>query len=333
MSYQISVLGGGAWGTALAQTLAAKGYSVLLWAREPEVVDSILNEHENKIFLPGVALHENLKATSSLKEACTPEEFLVSVIPAQFVRSVWSQAATWIPPNLPVVSASKGIETTTLKLLKDVFEEILPDSSQRFCFLSGPNFATEVSQGLPAASTLAGLNLPLTQAIQEKISTPVFRLYLSQDVIGVEVGGAVKNVIAIAAGIVDGMGFGHSSRASLMTRGLNEMIRLGVALGADPLTFSGLSGLGDLILTCTGGLSRNRTLGMDLAHGKTLDEILGSRKTVAEGVATAEAVHRLAEKHGLDLPVCEQVYQMLYHQKSCAEVLQTLATRELKSEF
>jgi len=314
--------------------MAHKGNHVLLWAREDEVVTSIQKGHENKTFLRGITLHENLRATAKLEEACRGQDLLFSVVPSQFVRSVWTEAVKFVDEKTPLVSASKGIETTSLKLLSDVFEEIFPGSLERqLCFLSGPNFAREIAQGLPAGATLASLNSKVGKGVQEMISTPFYKLYLSEDVVGVEVGGAAKNVIAIAAGMVDGLKLGHSSLASMMTRGLSELSRLGVVLGANPLTFLGLSGLGDLILTCTGDLSRNRTLGMELAQGHTLDEILKSRKTVAEGLVTAAAVHKLAERHSLDLPICEEVYQILYHSKSCIEAVQSLAARGLKEEL
>lgn len=334
MAERAGVIGGGAWGTALANILAAQGHDTLIWAREPEVVASINQDHENSIFLPGIPLHDTLKATDSLEELCQNKDLLLSVMPAQYLRSVWSEAASFVPKNVPIVSASKGIETSTLELLKDVFEEIMPGCCERqLAFLSGPTFAKEIAQGLPAAATIASLNVEVAKHVQAVMSTPYFRLYNSTDIIGVEVGGAIKNVIAIAAGIADGLKLGLSLRASMMTRGMNEMTRLGVALGADPLTFLGLCGIGDLILTCTGDLSRNRTMGLELASGKTKDDILGHRKVVTEGVATAEAVHKLAEKQSLDLPICEEVYQVLYHDKSCHDAMETLAARSLKSEL
>jgi len=334
MTCHVGILGGGAWGTSLANLLAHKGHEVLLWAREEEVVLAINAIHENKIFLPGISLHAELRATSSLQEACRGRDLLVSVVPAQFVRSVLTQASPFLEEDLPIVSASKGIETTTLKLLFEVFDEILPGASeQRLCFLSGPNFAREIAQGLPGGATLASKNETLAEQVQAWISSPLFKLYLSSDIVGVEVGGAVKNVIAIASGIVDGLELGLSLRASMMTRGLSEIARLGIALGAEPLTFSGLSGVGDLILTCTGDLSRNRSLGMELARGRTLAEIMGGRKAVTEGVATTEAVHRLAENLRLDLPICEEIYQILYHQKPCLEAIQSLSTRALRKEL
>ncbi len=333
MALRVGILGAGAWGTALGHLLAQKGNQVRLWALEPEVADAINAGHENKIFLPGARLHSGLSATPSLEAACRDQDLLLSVIPAQYVRSVLEKARDFIDPKIPLVSASKGIETDSLKLVSDVIEELIPGiSEQGLCFLSGPTFAKEIVLGRPAAATLAGKNEKLARQAQEWISTTRFKLYLSGDVIGVEVGGAVKNVIAIATGIVDGMQLGLSLRASMMTRGISEMTRLGIALGADPLTFLGLSGIGDLILTCTGDLSRNRTLGLELAAGKTLEEITGSRSAVTEGVATAQAVHRLAEKLSLDLPICEEIYQVLFHQKSCAEAIQTLAARSLRSE-
>ncbi len=332
MTLRIGILGGGAWGTALGNLLAKKGFSVLLWAREEEVVQSILKDHENKLFLPAIPLHQGLKASVSLEAACVDKDFVLSVIPAQFLRSVLAGVQHYLDPAVPLVCASKGIEIASLKLLSDVFSEILPTSS-KLCFLSGPTFAKEIAQGLPAGATLAGKNPTATGQVQEWISTPHFKLYLSDDVIGVEVGGAVKNVIAIGAGIVDGLHLGLSLRASFMTRGLSEMTRLGVALGAEPLTFLGLSGMGDLILTCTGDLSRNRTLGLELTSGKTLQEIMGGRSSVTEGVATAKAVYQIAQKLSLDLPICEEIYRILYEEKPCLEAIRSLGARSLTSEL
>lgn len=334
MMVRVGVMGGGAWGTALANVLAGKGHAVTLWAREPQVVQDINQWHQNKTFLPEVPLHQGLSASSSLAEVCRDKDLLLSVVPAQFVRAVMQEAAPFIAPSVPIVSASKGIETTSLKLIKDVLEEIIPGiTEQQLCFLSGPTFAREVALGKPAAATIAGRNAEATRMAQELISTPFFKLYQSSDIVGVEVGGAVKNVIAIAAGIVDGLGLGHSARAGVMTRGLNEMMRLGVELGAQALTFLGLCGLGDLILTCTGDLSRNRTMGLELAKGRTREEILGSRQAVTEGVATAEAIHRLAGKLSLELPICEEIYQILFHHKSPSAAVAALASRELKTEL
>lgn len=334
MSYKVGVIGGGAWGTALANLLASKGHDVILWAREEEVVSSILNDRENKTFLPNIRLHKNIRATSSLKEALQDNDLLLSVVPSQHVRSVWTEAAPYVREDLPIASASKGIEITSLKLLKDVFEEIFPGmTKRRLAFLSGPTFAREIAQGKIAGATIASRNENVAKKFQEVISTPYFRLYESHDIIGVEVGGAVKNVIAIAAGILDGLNLGLSGRASMITRGLNEMTRFGVALGANPLTFQGLSGMGDLVLTCTGDLSRNRTLGLEIAQGKSKDEILKGRKCVTEGVGTAEALHKIAEKFSLDLPITEQVYQILFEGKPYELAIESLAARGLKEEL
>ncbi len=334
MTVTIGVIGAGAWGTALANVVANQGYETLMWAREPEVVAAINDQHENTQYLAGIQLNENIRATSSLEECCQARELLISVVPAQYVRAVWSEAAPYIKETTPIVSASKGIEISSHQLLKDVFEEILPGiCGRQLAFLSGPNFAREIAEGKAAAATLASLNTEIVRHAQELISSPLYKLYESNDIVGVEVGGAIKNVIAIAAGIVDGLELGHSLRASMITRGLNEMTRFGVALGADPLTFQGLSGMGDLILTCTGDLSRNRTMGLELAKGKTCKEILGSRQTVTEGVSTARALHELAATMDLDLPISEQVYQVLYKDRSCAEALTTLAARPLKAEL
>jgi glycerol-3-phosphate dehydrogenase (NAD(P)+) len=328
------VIGAGAWGTALANVLADNGHRVQVWAREADVVSSINEFHENKHFLPGIVLSENISAFCDIGPVCKNKDLLLSVVPAQFVRSVFQEAAPLIDTQIPIVSASKGIETSSLQLLKDVFEEELPGSlARQLAFLSGPTFAKDVALQKPAAATLASLNADLLLIVQQWLSAPHFKVYTSRDVVGVEVGGAIKNIIAIAAGIVDGLQLGDSARAGMMTRGLNEMTRLGMALGADPLTFQGLAGLGDLILTCTGDLSRNRTMGLQLASGKTREEILGARNAVTEGVATAEAVHKLAKKLKLDLPICEEVYQVLFHDKSCAEAVKKLSSRALKEEW
>lgn len=331
---KVGVIGGGAWGTALANVLAGKGADVLLWAREEEVVRTVNLQNENRHFLPGIQLHKSLKATGSLQETCLQKDLLISAVPAQFVRPILESMRPYWPLETPVVSVSKGIENRTLKLLKDVFEDVLPGSVDRqLAFLSGPNFAREVAQGMPAASTLASRNEDLAQRVQAMISVPFFKLYLSSDIIGVEVGGSVKNVVAIAAGIVEGLGLGKSAMASIMTRGLHEMTRLGVALGANPLTFLGFAGLGDLILTCTGELSRNRTMGLELASGRRASEILQGKVVVTEGVATAESVHHLAQKLLLELPICEAVYQILFHERDCTDVVREIAGRGLKEEL
>ncbi|MBI1908819.1 MAG: NAD(P)-dependent glycerol-3-phosphate dehydrogenase [Deltaproteobacteria bacterium] len=329
---KVAVIGGGAWGTALAQHFARKGYPVNLWALEGEVIHSINRRHRND-FLPGVRLHPGLKATGSLKEACHGSGLVIFANPAQYLRSVLKEASSFLASSMVLVSVSKGIETTSGKLLAEIYEELLPPSIYRkVAFLSGPSFAREVGLGQPTAVTVAALNRSVAKSVQRYFAAPLFRVYTSADIIGVELGGALKNVIAIAAGIADGLGFGFSTRAGMMTRALHEMTRLGIRMGASPLTFMGLSGLGDLILTCTGDLSRNRKVGMELARGKKISSILKSMKSVAEGVPTAKAVHQLSRRYKVEMPICEQVYQILYKGKSPRQAVHDLAARQLKRE-
>ncbi len=331
----IGVIGAGSWGTTLANLLAVKGYKIDLWVFEPELAEIIERERENTYFLPGFKLSENIYPSNSLEKVVTGKELLVMVVPSQVYRSVASQMIPFFKDEVVVVSASKGIENDTLLTMTGIWQELLSGVKKKveIATLGGPSFAKEVVRGIPTAVTVASTFPSLARKLQKIFSTRFFRVYTSTDKIGVELGGALKNVIAIAAGITDGLGFGHNTRAALITRGLAEMIRLGVKMGAQPLTFAGLSGIGDLLLTCTGDLSRNRTVGLKLGQGKTLSEILENMKMVAEGVATTKSVYNLAKKMEVDMPIATSVYRILFEGKKPMEALRELMERELKAEL
>lgn len=329
----VAVLGAGSWGTAIAKLLSDKGYETRLWARNPEQAAAIQSERRNEKYLPGYAFADTLLATGDLGEALDGVQLVVPVIPTHGLRDVIPEAAGLIPPDAYVLSATKGIEQGTLKLVSQIFEELLPTAMHpRLTFLGGPSFAKEVAARLPTAVIVAGKNPDATNAVQAMLTTDRFRAYTTDDVIGVELGGALKNVIAIAAGIADGLGYGHNTRAALITRGLAEMTRLAVALGANPLTLAGLGGMGDLVLTCTGDLSRNRRVGMELGRGRKLGDILGETSMVAEGVRTAKSAHDLAVREEVDMPITREVYSMLYEGKPPPEVVATLMGRPLRAE-
>lgn len=330
---RIAVVGAGAWGTALAAHAARLDNDVLLWARESEVVPAINDKHENEVFLSGVPLPTALKATNDLQESVRARDIVLLVAPAQHLRSVASALKPHLDPSARVLVASKGIEVTTRKLMSEVLDEVLPETSMRVGFLSGPSFAREVALGLPTDVVVASRTPAVVQSAMAAMHSPSFRVYSSADPIGVEVGGAMKNVMAIAAGACDGLNLGTNARAAIITRGLAEMTRLGVALGADPLTFLGMSGVGDLVLTCTGPLSRNRTLGMKIAEGTPAAEYLKSQRTVAEGYPTAKAARDLARERGIDAPITDEVYQVLHEGKSLLEALRSLVTRGSSEEL
>jgi glycerol-3-phosphate dehydrogenase (NAD(P)+) len=327
---QVAVLGAGSWGTTLANLLAAKGETVRLWAYEPEVVDAINRRHENPMFLPGFRLESGLQAFTDAEEAVANAPVIVSAAPSHAVRSVVNLVRGAVRPGTLVVSATKGIETDTLSLMSAVFEECLPEA--RFAALSGPSFAVEVCQGQPTLVVAASRHEATARDAQRIFATPKFRVYSHDDVTGVELAGALKNVIAIAAGILEGLGMGHNPRAALITRGLAEITRLGVALGAKALTFAGLAGMGDLILTTTGDLSRNRGLGIALAHGQSLDEYRATHRSVAEGANTSKAGAALAKRTGVELPITEKVCEVIFSGKPAREGIAELMARELKSE-
>jgi glycerol-3-phosphate dehydrogenase (NAD(P)+) len=326
----VAVLGGGSWGTTLANLLAAKGETVRLWAYEPDVVEAINRSHENPVFLPGVRLEAGLRAFTDAREAVADAPVIVSAPPSHAVRSVVNRIRGVVRPGTLVVSATKGIETDTLALMSAVFEECLPET--RFAALSGPSFAIEVCQGQPTLVVAAARDEATARDVQRIFATPRFRVYSHNDVVGVELAGALKNVIAIAAGILEGLGMGHNPRAALITRGLAEITRLGVALGANPLTFAGLAGMGDLILTTTGDLSRNRALGVALAQGQTLDDYRAAHRSVAEGANTSKAGAALGLRTGVELPITEKVCEVLFNGKPAREGIAELMARELKSE-
>jgi glycerol-3-phosphate dehydrogenase (NAD(P)+) len=333
MTEKIAVIGAGAWGTALAMLLADKGHKVTLWMYEKDLAEETARTHENRVYLPGFTLPSSITVTSSLESAVKVSPVLLSVVPSHTVRTVTKQYASSLPKDAIIVSASKGIEIETLMPLSEIFRDVLPkEFHNRLCFLSGPSFAKEVAQKMPTAITLASYDADIGKKAQEILSNSYFRVYTNRDVIGVELAGSLKNVVAIAAGALEGMGFGYNTMAALLTRGLAEMARLGVAMGGNVTTFSGLAGMGDLVLTCTGGLSRNRTLGTRLGKGEKLDDIMKGAKTVAEGVKTAKAARDLAKKYRIDMPIVDEVYQILYEGKDPQRALKDLMTRELKAE-
>lgn len=333
MNEAIAVIGAGSWGTTLANLLAKKGSTVRLWSYEAEVARTINEQRENSKYLGGIELDERLTATTELREALEGADVVVSVSPAQHVRGILSGAAEWISPDALIVSASKGIETTTLETMADVLDSVLPRAAMRSCFLSGPSFALEVAQEKPTAVAVASRSDKVARRAQALFQTDYFRVYTNPDVRGVELGGALKNVIAIAAGMAAGLGLGHNAMAALMTRGLAEMTRLGLALGASPLTFAGLAGMGDLILTCTGELSRNRSVGFELGRGRTLEEILGEMTMVAEGVETARATYALASENQIEMPIVAEVYAVLFEGRRPEQAVENLMTREPKAEL
>jgi glycerol-3-phosphate dehydrogenase (NAD(P)+) len=330
---KIGIVGAGSWGTTLADLLAKKHYSVTLWAYEAELVERMSRTRENAIFLPGFQLAANLAFSNDLAEVAAGKDLLLLVPPSQVMRRVVSQAAAHIAPGTLIVSAAKGIENETLQMMSEVLAEVLPAPlAERLAFLSGPSFAREVAAEMPTAVAIAAANPAVARAAQEIFSTAAFRVYSNDDVIGVELGGALKNVIALAAGVSDGLGFGHNTRAALITRGLAEMTRLGLALGAQPATFAGLAGMGDLVLTCTGELSRNRSVGVELGRGRRLEEILAGMTMVAEGVKTTLSAYQLAKKLGVEVPITTQMYRILYQAKSPRQAVSDLMLRELKPE-
>lgn len=324
-----AVIGGGAWGTALAQVAARAGLGVCLQIREAEAVRQIRETRENGLFLPGVKLDDAISATQDMADLAGAD-LVLAVAPAQFLRVALTEFAPHARPGLPVVLCSKGVEQGSLKLMTQVLAETLPDCAP--AVLSGPSFAGEVSRGLPTAVTLACPDEALGRQLAEAIATPTFRPYLASDMIGAEAGGAIKNVLAIACGIVEGKGLGRSAHAALITRGFAEMTRMAVALGADAETVAGLCGLGDLVLTCSSPQSRNMSVGLALGGGMTLAEALAGKLSVAEGVASAPAVRALAEREGVEMPICAAVAAILAGEVGVDEAILGLLSRPLKAE-
>lgn len=330
---KVTVLGSGTFGTALASVLADKAHEVLIWTRSAEAKKGFNEENENKKYFPGLKLPKNIKADDDVAKALEGTNLVVLAIPSQNLTGVLHEIHKMIPDNVPLVGAAKGIEKGTLRLVSEIIEEELPGKFHKnLTYLSGPSFAKEILNKIPTVVSIASKNESMAKSVQETFAHSYFRTYWTDDVIGVEVGGALKNVIAIAAGVADGLGLGHNTRAAIITRGLAEITKLGVAKGADPMTFLGLAGMGDLVLTCTGDLSRNRTVGIQLGQGKKLKDILASMNQVAEGVMTTESAHELSKKMGIEMAITSEVYKLLYEDKDAKQVVKDLMTRELKKE-
>jgi glycerol-3-phosphate dehydrogenase (NAD(P)+) len=327
---RVAVVGAGSWGTAIASVLADNGHEVAIWALEPEVAAELARDGTNSTYLPGARIEGTLRASSDLPEVVEGAEAVVSVVPAQFTARTWAPAIESVGKGALIVSAAKGIELQTLRRMDEVFADLRPGG--RFAVLSGPSFAAEVARRAPTLVVASSETPEDADEVQRLFRNRYFRVYTNHDVVGVELGGALKNVMAVAAGVSDGLGYGHNTRAALITRGLAEITRLGVAMGARAETFAGLAGLGDLVLTCTGDLSRNRTVGRRLGEGETLEEILGDTNTVAEGIKTVPAVRDLAHREGVEMPIVEEVYAMLVEGRSPEEALVRLMSRDPTSE-
>ena len=327
---QTAVVGAGAWGTALADLLARNGHPVVLWAHEPDVAASINEAHENRRFLAGVPLAPAVRATTDLAEALDGASLVCLATPSHVLRSIVRSGVSHLARGAIVCVASKGIETGSLELMSDVVAEEAPGHS--VVALSGPSFAAEVVARQPTAIVAASDDDAASAIVQEAFSNTHFRVYTHDDIIGVELGGSLKNVMAVAAGIVEGVGLGFNSRAALITRGLAEMTRLGNALGAKPATFAGLAGMGDLVLTCTGSLSRNRAIGVAVGQGATLAEALAGKETIAEGVTTTRSAHALAAREGVEMPIVATVHRILFDGHPARLAVAELMTRELRAE-
>ncbi|MDT8435297.1 MAG: NAD(P)H-dependent glycerol-3-phosphate dehydrogenase [Gemmatimonadota bacterium] len=329
----IAVIGGGSWGTALADCLARNGHAVRLWVHEPEVAQAIAADRRNEAYLPGVELHAGLRPAHDMEVALEGCNVVISVSPSHVVREVMTRAAPTIPAGALVVSASKGLEIESGLRMSEVLAQVLGRERAAGCVvLSGPSFAAELARRLPTAVALASGSLPNAERVQALFQNEHFRLYTQGDVIGTELGGSLKNVVALAAGISDGLGLGANARAALLTRSLAELGRLTERCGGDPATLSGLAGVGDLVLTCTGDLSRNRRVGLAIGEGRSLAEILAGMRSVAEGVRTTRAVMELAGKHGVEMPIAAAVYSILYEDVAPREALAALMAREPKPE-
>jgi glycerol-3-phosphate dehydrogenase (NAD(P)+) len=329
-----AVIGAGGWGTALAQHLGLKGFPVRLWSHDPEKARQMAELRENRAYLPGIRLVDSISVTPHLAEALEGAELVLEVVPSHAVRAVMGEAAPLLHPGVPIVTCSKGIENETLLTMLEVLEDVLPVTLHPYlAVLSGPSFARELAQQFPTAVSVAARWERIAQEVQTALTSSALKVYTSVDVVGVELGGAVKNVIALGAGIAEGLGYGHNTRAAIITRGLVEISRLASRKGANPLTVSGLSGMGDLVLTCTGELSRNRWVGLELGRGRALEEVLGEMEMVAEGVKNARSVHHLAQKLQVEVPICESVYRVLYEGLSPQEAVAQLMGRAPAAEF
>jgi glycerol-3-phosphate dehydrogenase (NAD(P)+) len=330
---RIATIGAGNWGTALATTLAQLGHDVSLWAYEPAVVESLKLRNENDLFMPGIEVPERIRPTGDLAEALTSAEIVVTVMPSHVCRVLYQQMLPYLQPEMIFVSATKGIDTDRMMRMSEVIHSVVDEKfPPRLCVLSGPSFAREVMRGDPTAIVVASADPDVAELVQREFSSRVLRVYTSSDVVGVELGGSVKNVIAIAAGVVEGLGLGHNPTAALITRGLAEMTRLACACGARPETLAGLAGMGDLVLTCTGELSRNRMVGVELGKGRKLQDIIGSMRMIAEGVKTTKATVKLAEQYLVEMPITRQVDRILEGEVSPREAIRELMERALRKE-
>ena len=331
---KIGVVGAGSWGTALAGYSAKIGHEVKIWALEPEVCDEINSKQTNEIFLPGATLPANLVATNDIAKAVSGADIILSVVPTQFLRNVIKEMKPHLKPGVIIASASKGIENKTLDTPLDIYNEVLGDDLDfHIAVFAGPSFAKEVIRDLPTTVVVAAKDEAVASRIQKELSSPVMRIYTSTDTIGVELCGSLKNIIAIASGVVSGIGFGDNTRAALITRGLAEIKRLVVHFGGSPATVIGMAGVGDMILTCTSTTSRNYSVGQRLGAGETMDEISKSSKMVAEGIKTTESVHFLAAREGIEMPITEVVYKVMYENLDPMQGVKSLMSRELKPEF
>ncbi len=330
---KIAVIGAGGWGMALAKLLVEKPRTITLWCHGSETFRELIETRQSRAYLPGIGLPPSVQVTQSLSDAVAGAWLVICAVPSHVVRDVVTAAAADIPSRALVLCGTKGLEEGSLKTMGEVLAEIAgAGGKNRHAFISGPSFALEVARGLPTAVTVAAYADGVASEIQEALSTQNFRVYTSKDVIGVQMGGVVKNVVAIAAGISDGLGLGQNARAALITRGLAEMTRLAVRMGADPVTLAGLPGLGDMVLTCSGDLSRNRRVGLEIARGRGLQEIVTETRTVAEGVRNTRSVHSLAAQLGVEMPIVEQMYQVLYGGKKPFTAVRDLMQRSLKAE-
>lgn len=330
---RVAVIGAGNWGTALSATLVKTGHQVVLWAYEPEVVESVRTRHENTLFMPGIELPAGIVATNDLGEALEGAELVLTVMPSHVCRGLFERMLPSLRPEMVFVSATKGLDTDRLLRMSEIIREVVGRRfSPRLCVLSGPSFAREVIRGDPTAVVVASEDPEAARTVQREFSSRVLRLYSSGDLTGVEIGGSVKNVIAIAAGVIEGLGLGHNPTAALITRGLVEITRLASACGAKRETLAGLAGMGDLVLTCTGDLSRNRAVGVELGKGRKLPDIIGSMRMVAEGVKTTYATVALADRCGVEMPITRQVHRLLEGQASPREAIRELMERTLKEE-
>jgi glycerol-3-phosphate dehydrogenase (NAD(P)+) len=330
---RVAVVGAGSWGTAVA-ALVSNSAETVLWARRPELAATITDRHENPDYLPGVALPDALRVTADIEDACASADVIVLGVPSHGMRAVLTDAAAFVRPAVPVISLAKGVEQGTLRRMTEVIAEVLPTHlPDSIGVLTGPNLAREVAAGQPAASVVAVHDDQTAAELQRLLMTVTFRVYTNPDVVGCEIAGALKNVMAIAAGIADGLGYGDNTKAALLTRGLAELTRLGIALGGNPLTFSGLAGMGDLVATCTSTQSRNRTVGVQLGKGREIDDIVAEMNMVAEGVKSTAAVLELARRHRVEMPIAEQVGAVLYEGKRAEDLVTALMLREAKPEL